>query len=124
MQWAGGVWVWLGFDHLWVNIVFPKRGPNPRGKCDGQVGLVCKDRWGLNSARLGSFVGKYSFTQNGQIPGTNDMGRRDLSLVRLGSFVDKYSFPPKGSKSQCQMRWAGWGLGLARLGSFVDHCGV
>ena len=57
-------------------MVFLPRAPNPRHKCDRQVGLELgwslADRWGLSSARL-------------------------------GSFVNKYSFPPKGCKSQGQM---------------------
>ena len=47
------------------NIVFLPGGVNPSCKCDMQVGLELGwsllDRWGLSSARLGSFVGKYTF---------------------------------------------------------------
>ena len=69
LLWIGGASAWLGLDHLWVNIVFLPRGVNPRDKCDRQVGLELgwsfADRWGLSSARLGSFVGKYSFPPKG-----------------------------------------------------------
>ena len=59
---------WIDWLDL-KNIVFLPGGVNPSCKCDRQVGLElgCSlvHRWGLSSARLGSFVGKYSFPPNG-----------------------------------------------------------
>ena len=104
---------------MWVNILFFPRSPNPRGKCDRQVGLELGwslvDRWGLSSARLGSFVGKYTFFPRGPNPrdkcdrqvglelGWSLVDRWGLSSARLRSFVGKYSFPPKVCKSQGKM---------------------
>ena len=77
-----------------MNIVFPKGNQIP--------GTNAMGRWGLGLARLGSFVGKYSFSPKGtkSQAGPNAMDRWGIDSARLGSFVGKYSFPLKGSKFQ------------------------
>jgi len=62
---------------LWVNIVFLPRGPNPRDKCDRQVGLKLGQAWiicGQNTVFL---------------PGANEPGRWGSSWAGLYGKVIK-----------------------------------